>query len=108
MAKNEVAHDMWHIVAIGETAPGREWLLEKVAVELMKDMDEKNKKKILRTDPIARYSDRDAERRYARTIQNARKSPLQRKHLPSPEDIVTQITRPLTKKRYMRKNRKVQ
>jgi hypothetical protein len=102
MAKTEVAHELWHITAVGETAPGREWLLEKYAIDLMKEMDEKNgkidKKKLLRADPIARYSDRDAERRFARTIQNARKSTLQRKHLVTPESIANQIRKPLGKK----------
>jgi hypothetical protein len=109
MSRNEVAKGLWHITVVGETAPGREWLLEKYAIDLMKEMDEPNKKKVLRADPIARYADRDADKRFARTIQNARKSPLQRKKLPSPEDIAKQlITTPLAKGRAQAARRRKQ
>lgn len=97
MDKKEVAPNLWHITAVGETAPGREWLLEKYAIDLMKEMDEANKrKKILQTDPIARYADADADRRFARTIQNAKKSPLQKRRLPLPENLAKQIGDQLT------------
>lgn len=95
MSKNEVGEGIWHITAIGETAPGREWLLNDYAKQIMLEMDEKSKKPILKTDPISRDADSDAERRFARTVQNARKSPLQRKRLPLPEAITKQIERPL-------------
>lgn len=113
MSRNEVAPHLWHITAVGETAPGREWLLEKYALDLMKEMDEKNKKKILRAEPIARYADRDADKRFARTVQNARKSPLQKRRLPSPEDIAKQlISVPMHKGRTQaakrKQNKKVQ
>lgn len=95
MTKTEVGEHLWHLTAIGETAPGREWLLEKYALQILQEMDEKHKHKVLATDPIARYADSDAERRFARTIQNARKSSLQRRRLPLPEALASQITRPL-------------
>jgi hypothetical protein len=98
MSQKQVGDKMWHIVAIGETAPGREWLLKEYAIRVMKEMDEPNKRKVLATEPIARYADSDAERRFARTIQNARKSPLQKRHLPLPEALANQIGRPLVKK----------
>jgi hypothetical protein len=91
MSKSQVGKHLWHITAIGETAPGREWLLQQYAGEIMKELDEDNKPSIMRTEPIAHDADSDAERRFARTVQNARKSPLQRKRLPSPESIVKQI-----------------
>jgi moderate conductance mechanosensitive channel len=105
MSKTQVGHNLWHIVAVGETAPGREWMLQDYATNLMQEMDEEKKKKVLQTDPIARFSDSDAERRFARTIQNARKSPLQRRHLPLPEAIAKQLA-PLGKKSPVRKPRK--
>ncbi len=95
MSKNEVGEGIWHITAIGETAPGREWLLNDYAKQIMLEMDEKSKRPILKTDPISRDADSDAERRFARTVQNARKSPLQRKRLPLPEAISKQIERPI-------------
>jgi moderate conductance mechanosensitive channel len=66
--------DLWHITAIGETAPGREWLLEKTAVELIKNLDEKSHRPVLIADPFARYADNDTERQFARAVNNAKKS----------------------------------
>ncbi|HYH74765.1 MAG TPA: mechanosensitive ion channel family protein [Candidatus Saccharimonadales bacterium] len=91
MHKDEVGPKLWHIVAVGETAPGREWLLQDYAVKNMKEMDEENKKPVLENEPIARYADVEADKRFARTVQNARKSTLQRKQLPSPEEFAQQL-----------------
>ncbi len=63
----------WHVTAVGETAPGREWLLEKTAIDVFKQLDEKAKKSILIVDPVARYADQDMERQLARAVRNARK-----------------------------------
>lgn len=95
MSKSEVGKGLWHITAIGETAPGREWLLQDYAKQIMLEMDEENKHPIMQTDPIFRDADSDADSRFARTIQNARKSPLQHKKLPSPEVILQQIEKPI-------------
>jgi hypothetical protein len=65
---------LWHVTAVGATAPGREWLLEKTAIDLMKTLDEKSKHSVLITDPVARYADNDTERQFARAVSNARKS----------------------------------
>jgi len=105
MTQNEVGKNLWHITAIGETAPGREWLLRDYAIRIMNEMDEDNKHKVLATEPIARYADSDAERRFARTIQNARKSSLSRRRLPLPEALANQIGKPLVKKTTARKKR---
>jgi hypothetical protein len=74
MTVDQRADDLWHITAIGETAPGRQWLLEKTAVELMQKLDEKSKKPILLTEPVARYADNDTERQFARAVRNAKKT----------------------------------
>lgn len=76
MTQLEVGHDLWHITAIGDTAPGREWLLDKFAIDILQELDDnpKKEKKILVHDPISRYADSEAERRFARTVLNARKS----------------------------------
>lgn len=65
--------DIWHLTAIGETAPGREWILEKTALEIFKKLDEQAKKPILIVDPVARYADPDMEKQLARAVKNARK-----------------------------------
>lgn len=107
LAQTEVGNDLWHIIAVGDTAPGREWMLQDYAITLMKEMDDKNKRnKILQTDPIARFADADAEKRFTRTIQNARKSTFERRHLPTPESIAKQLTGPLGKNSLRRKPRK--
>lgn len=79
---NQVGQSLWHITAVGETAPGREWLIETYAIKLVKEIDEAKKSSVLAHDPIARYADSDAERRFTRTITNARKRPAPKK--PSP------------------------
>jgi moderate conductance mechanosensitive channel len=75
MTTNKVGDELWHITALAETAPGREWLIEKYAIEVMKEIDEDRKLKLLATEPVARYADTETERRFARAIQNARKAP---------------------------------
>lgn len=77
-SNEQVADDLWHIRALGQTAPGREWLLEKYAIEVLQELDEKRgkNKAILKSDPIARNADRVAEERFARSIRNARKSAI--------------------------------
>ena len=84
ITNEEVAGDeLWHITAIGETAPGREWLIENSAVDLIKELDEASKKPCIAHGPLARYADYEADRRFSRTIKNARKRPVVRKkHIP--------------------------
>lgn len=84
----QVGDSLWQITAVGETAPGREWLIEKSAVELIQHLDEQLPKSVLAHGPLARYADKEAEKRFKRTITNARKKPVKRK-------IVTRPRRPL-------------
>lgn len=65
--------NIWHITAIGETAPGRAWILEQTALEVLKQLDEKAKSPVLLVDPVARYADPDTERQMARAVKNAKK-----------------------------------
>lgn len=80
----KVGDSLWHITAIAETAPGREWLIEKYALEVMKEINEKYFPGLLGTDPVARYADGDAERRFARAIKNARKAPAKKRTFRTP------------------------
>lgn len=68
------APSVWHITAIAETAPGRNWLIEKTAIDLMRNLDERSKTPILLSDPVARYADNDTEREFARAVKNAKKT----------------------------------
>ena len=74
MTVDKRSDKVWHITAIGETAPGREWLIEKTAIELLKTQDERHKQLVLITDPVARYADNDTERQFARAVRNAKKT----------------------------------
>src|SRR6185312_14382733 len=74
MTVDQRGDDLWHITAIGETAPGRQWLIEKTAIDLLQKLDEKSKRPILLTEPVARYADNDTERQFARAVRNAKKT----------------------------------
>lgn len=75
----EVGDKLWHITAVAETAPGREWLIEDSAVTLIKSLDAENAKPVIEHGPLARYADTEADKRFQRTITNARKQPRTRK-----------------------------
>jgi hypothetical protein len=81
ISNEKVGDKLWQITAIGETAAGREWLIEQSAVELIKWMDEQSKMPVLAHGPLSRYADSEAERRYIRTIKNARKRPSPKRRL---------------------------
>lgn len=66
--------DLWHVTAIAETAPGRQWLIERTAIDLLKSLDERAETQVLVTEPVARFADNDTEREFARAVKNAKKS----------------------------------
>lgn len=78
MTKVPIGDKLWHITALSEVAPGREWMLDKFAIDVLKELDEKDS--VLAHDPISRYADSEAERRFARAIHNARKSRTRRRN----------------------------
>lgn len=66
----ELAEELWRITAVGQTAPGREWLIEDFALEAITKNDKANKRgEIIVYGPIARFSDDAAERRFKRTVR---------------------------------------
>jgi hypothetical protein len=73
-----VGDNLWHITAIGETAPGREWLIERAAVDLIKEMDEQSAHPAIAHGPLARYADSEAEQKFKRTMTNALKKPVKK------------------------------
>ncbi|MDB5176421.1 MAG: mechanosensitive ion channel MscS, small conductance mechanosensitive channel [Candidatus Saccharibacteria bacterium] len=66
-------HGVWRITVIGEMTPGREWLMEQYFVSAIKKIDEDAKKadKLLALEPIARYADPVADKRFKRAIRVA-------------------------------------
>jgi hypothetical protein len=78
---NEV-DGVWRLTAIAETAPGREWLIERTAIDLLKNLDEKATKQVMVADPTFRFADTDSEQKFARAVRNAKKSrPTRRKRV---------------------------
>lgn len=69
--KEEEQHGgVWRITAVGQTAPGREWLIEDFAVNALVEADEKSKNKILVHRPIVRYTDALAEKRFKHSMES--------------------------------------
>lgn len=63
--------DLWRITVVGETPPGREWLIENFFVNALKSIDEgkPKSKRLFLYEPIARYDDSDADRRFKRSVR---------------------------------------
>jgi hypothetical protein len=75
----EVGDSLWHITAVTEAAPGREWLIENAAVDLVKELDASSKQPTIAHGPLARFADSEAERSFARTITNTQKKTTPRR-----------------------------
>lgn len=65
---------LWLITVVGQTAPGREWLMENYFIDSLKYLDERRRgpQTIVRP-PIARYADPAAERSFKRAVRMAGK-----------------------------------
>lgn len=63
--------DLWRITVVGQTAPGREWLIENYFVNALKALDEGKKKadKLLVYEPIARFADPIADSKFKRAVR---------------------------------------
>jgi small conductance mechanosensitive channel len=66
---------LWRITVIGQTAPGREWLVENFFVNAIKEVDSSVRNKMNRTfvyEPIARYADPVADKKFKRAVRASR------------------------------------
>lgn len=64
--------ELWRITVIGQTLPGREWLIEGHFVNIVELIDkdvEKDYDKLVIHKPIARFADADAERKFKRAVR---------------------------------------
>lgn len=63
--------DLWRILVTGETAPGRDWLIEKFFVNALTALDEgkEGTDRLLVYEPIARYADPIADRKFRRAVR---------------------------------------
>jgi mechanosensitive ion channel len=66
----EWGKDRWRITVLGQTAPGREWLIEKFFVEACIDLDDGKvgSEKLLALPPMSRYADEGADRHFKRAV----------------------------------------
>jgi hypothetical protein len=62
----QVGEELWRISAVGQTMPGREWLIEDFAIKAITKQDHEE---VIVHGPIARNADATAERRFRRTVQ---------------------------------------
>jgi len=68
----EWGNSLYRITITGETAPGREWLIENFFVNAIKEVDSTVRNKMNRVfvyEPIARYADPMAEKKFKRAIR---------------------------------------
>lgn len=71
-ASEKWGEDLWRLTVTGQTAPGREWLIEKFFVETIIDVDADvtdRTKRIFAYAPIARYADPVADKKFRRAIR---------------------------------------
>lgn len=66
---DRLSEKLWRITMVGETAPGREWMIEDFFVNVLKTSDKKNKHFTIVYGPIVRAADKTAERRFNRTMR---------------------------------------
>ena len=77
--------ELWRISVIGQTLPGREWLIEKNFVQMVEDIDRDVKDphdRLVVYTPIARFADVEAERKFRRAVrvsQRKKAAPTQKK-----------------------------
>jgi Mechanosensitive ion channel len=66
----ELTANMWRVTAVAETTLGREWLIENFAIAMLKEDDDAAENQVIVHGPIARYSDPQAEKRFARAVRS--------------------------------------
>ena len=67
----EWGENRWRITVYGQTAPGREWLIEKFFVEAVIDLDDgkTGSDKLLALPPMFRYADETADKHFKRAVR---------------------------------------
>lgn len=71
----EWSENLWRITVTGQTAPGREWLIENFFVNAIKEVDLNARSKSQRVfvyEPIARYADPIADKKFKRAVRAMR------------------------------------
>ncbi|NCU37563.1 mechanosensitive ion channel family protein [Candidatus Saccharibacteria bacterium] len=67
----EWGENRWRITVIGQTAPGREWLIEKFFVEAVIDLDDgkTGTDKLIALPPMPRFADEMADKHFKRAVR---------------------------------------
>ena len=67
----EWGENRWRITVVGQTAPGREWLIEKFFVEALIDIDDgkEGHDRLLVLPPMPRNADETADKRFRRAVR---------------------------------------
>jgi hypothetical protein len=72
----QLSDELWRIMAVGQTVPGREWLIEDFAVKMVLQLDVNGKKPaVVVHGPIVHYTDPAAERRFKRSVRTKSNGP---------------------------------
>ena len=75
MEEEKLAEKLWRITVVGQTIPGREWLIEKFIADALKDADdEQDHKRIIVYGPLVRFVDAVAEKRFKRAVRVVREN----------------------------------
>jgi small-conductance mechanosensitive channel len=74
VSNEKLADNLWRITLLGQTAPGREWLIENFIADSLKQSDEKSEKPIIVYGPLVRFADEAAEKRFKRAVRVSRQT----------------------------------
>ncbi|MBC7746712.1 mechanosensitive ion channel family protein [Pedobacter sp.] len=68
------AEGLWMFSIVGQTPPGREWMMENYFVDSLKELDKKRRGTTLIRQPLVRYADPAAERSFKRAVRMGKKA----------------------------------
>lgn len=76
----EWGENRWRITVVGQTAPGREWLIERFFVEACTSLDEGKEpsERLLDLPPMPRFADEIADKRFKRAVRVKQEEPKQK------------------------------
>ena len=60
---------LWRITIVGQTTPGRDWLIENFFTDALKEADKRNNTFNIVYGPLVRFADESAERRFRRAVR---------------------------------------
>lgn len=65
----KLSDDLWRITIVGQTTPGRDWLIENFFTEALKTADKRSGSFSIVYGPLVRFADESAERRFRRAVR---------------------------------------